>query len=186
MDVENTKTNCSHAVDSRGKFGGIVPIKYFGNGLLMAVTKEITIAELIGENGLAISAQVVLQSILDITVDSIPALRKVRKGIEGREEVRWIWLPQNVVGTSWTGMQPFAKYVFGYGLPVSIMLSASAFEGTLGVVSANRVDGRSDRFNVYILFGKWLPYSSRGRPRVTGILLSTWLKWSWDVLWHVK
>jgi hypothetical protein len=150
MDIENTETNYSHAVDLRGRFGDIVPIEYFGDGLLMGVTENISVAELIGGPGLAKAAQAIRQSILDITVDSMPALLKVREGIEGREEMRWIWHPQNVVGTSWTGMQPFTKYDFGYGLPVSIRLSASAFEGTLGVLPANRIDGKSDGFDVYI------------------------------------
>jgi hypothetical protein len=154
LDLENTKTRCGHAVDTRGRFGGTVPKEYFGNGFTMGVTEDITIAQLIGEDGLPKAAQAMRQSILDVKENSIPALVSVRKGIQGREQMSWIFQPQNIMGTSWTGMQPFTKYDFGYGLPVSISLLASSYEGTVGVLPANRVGTKSDGFDVYVSLEK--------------------------------
>ena len=154
LDVENTKSNCAHAVDTRGRFGDIVPKEYFGNGFCIGVTENLTIAKLIGDTGLPKAAQAIRQSILDVKESSIPAFVKVRKGIEGRERMRWIWAPQNVMSTSWTGMQGFTNYDFGYGLPASIRRSAINYEGALGVLPANRMDGKSDGFDVYVALEK--------------------------------
>lgn len=154
MDLENTETNYAHPVDTRGRFGQAVPKDYFGNGFIMAVSKSFTVGELLGEGNLKKVAQAIRQSTLNVNKNSIPDLVNVRKGIEGKEEMRWIWHPQNVVGTSWTGMQVFQKYDFGFGLPVSIRLPVPPFEGTLGVLPASTVEGKSDGFDVYVVLEK--------------------------------
>ena len=151
---ENTKTRCTHAVDSRGRFRDTVPKEYFGNGFIMGVTEDIPIAQLIGKDGLPKAAQALRQSILDVKENSIPAVVSVSRGIQGREQMSWIFQPQNIMGTSWTGMQPFIKYDFGYGLPASIRMMASSFEGTVGVLPANRVGTKSDGFDVYVSLEK--------------------------------
>lgn len=150
LDVASTATNCAHAVNTRGRLGDKVPKEYFGNGFTMAVTENFVVDQLIGEGSLPKAAQAMRQSILDVTEDSIPAIVNVRKGIEGREMMRWMWAPQNVMGTSWTGMQPFTKYDFGNGLPDSLRLAVGTFDGTFGVLPANKIGGKSDGFDVYI------------------------------------
>lgn len=51
-------------------------------------------------------------------------------------------------------MQPFTKYDFGYGLPDSIRLALGTFDGTFGVLPANRIGGKSEGFDVYISLEK--------------------------------
>jgi hypothetical protein len=154
LDLANTTTNCAYAINIRKRFGDKVPNEYFGNGFLMAVTENIVIDQLIGEGSLPKVAQAIRHGILDVTEDSIPAIVTVRKGIKGRETMRWVWAPQNVIGTSWVGMQPFTKYDFGNGLPDSIRLAVGTFDGTFGVLPANKIDGKSDGFDVYISLEK--------------------------------
>jgi hypothetical protein len=151
IDPRSTESTFSHAAEIRGKFGNLVPKDYFGNGFCVAVSTPLHVADLIGDISLAKVAEAVRQSTLDVTAETIPNLVKVRKGIEGREEMRYIWHPQNVVGTSWMGMQAYTKYDFGFGLPVSIRLPTPPFEGVFGIMPASRIDGRVDGFDVYVV-----------------------------------
>lgn len=151
MDIEKAKTEYAHPVDSRGKFSERVPQEYFGNGFIVAVSENLSIGTLIGEGGLQKAAQAIRQSTLDLNRDSIPDHVRVRKGIEGREEIRWNWQPQNVIGSSWMGMQVFQKYDFGFGLPASIRTPVPPFDGVIGMLPAAGVDGKSNGVDVYIV-----------------------------------
>lgn len=151
IDVETKDSSFSHAVDVRGKWGGLVSPDYLGNGFLVTLSDSIPVRELIGSPNLARIAETIRHCTTLINENSIPDLAKVRKGIEGKEEMRWIWHPQNVVGTSWTGMRTYSEYDFGFGLPVTIRLPLPAFEGVFGVMPATRVNGKVDGLEIYVV-----------------------------------
>lgn len=126
----------------RGKFASK---DYFGTGFLVSSSDAFPVSELIGpEIDLSKVALAIRKSTGNIVESSIPDLVKVRKGIEGTEEMRYIWHPQNVVATSWTGVQAYTRYDFGWGLPVSVRLPVSPFEGVFYVMPGNRKEGGFD------------------------------------------
>ncbi|KAH8900746.1 putative trichothecene 3-O-acetyltransferase [Thozetella sp. PMI_491] len=149
-DLETATTEYAHPIDSRGKFGK-VSMEYFGNGFIMLPTQPILISELIGDGGIAKSAELVRLSIQSFDAESIPDLLRVRRGIVGKEEMRWIWRPENVIGTSWGGMRAMELYDFGFGLPVSVRLPVPPFEGVVGVLPANMLEGSTGGFDVYVV-----------------------------------
>lgn len=151
IDVEKTESSFSHAVDVRGKWAGQVSPDYVGNGFLVTLSDSIPLKELIESPNLARIAETIRHCTTLINENSIPDLVKVRQGIEGKEEMRWIWHPQNVVGTSWTGMRAYTEYDFGFGLPMTIRLPLPAFEGVFGVMPATRIDGKVDGLEVYVV-----------------------------------
>ncbi len=150
----SSKTTYNHAVDARNRFGSLVPNKYFGNAFIMTCSKPITVESLLSDKGLALAAQAVRESILDFKENSIPDLLKVKRGIEDSQKMVWDWNPDNVVGTSWTGMKALTGYDFGFGLPATIRTSVLSFEGAVGVLPAAAEAGESDGLDVFIVMEK--------------------------------
>ncbi|KAJ5481901.1 hypothetical protein N7475_000713 [Penicillium sp. IBT 31633x] len=154
MDAASTKSNYSHPVDTRGRFPSLVRKEYFGNGFIMALTESISIDALISEGGLAQAASAIRQSILDVKSTSIPDLVHVRRGIQGSQTMEWDWQPQNVMGTSWTGMRLLEAYDFGFGFPKALRIPVPPYEGLLGVLPAVGEDGQKDGFDVFVVMEK--------------------------------
>ncbi|KAH8651047.1 putative trichothecene 3-O-acetyltransferase [Xylariales sp. PMI_506] len=153
LDLATATTSYAHPVDTRGKFGGgVVPDEYFGDGAVMIATKRILVSELIdGEVGIARGAQLIRRSTQTCTVDTIPNMVNAIHGIRDVEEMRWIWHPENAMGSSLAGMKVMEKYDFGFGLPVSFRVSAVPFDGLLGVLPGNRIGADPGGFDIYLV-----------------------------------
>jgi hypothetical protein len=142
-----TTTKYLHPVGTRGRFG--VPDEYFGNAFVMAFAEQ-RIDALLAEGGLAAAARAVRQSSSYVVESSVPDIARVLKGIEGQMEARWLLHPHDILGTSWTTLRVFSEYDFGRGLPVAIRPLPPSYPGSVRVLPADRIDGKSDGLMVHL------------------------------------
>jgi hypothetical protein len=142
-----------HPVGTRGRFGGRVPNEYFGNAFVMTFAEQ-SIDALLGEGGLAGAARAVRQSSSYVTESSVPDIARLLKGIEGREQARWMLQPHNILGTSWHTVRVFSEFDFGWGLPTALRPLPPSYPGSVRILPADRIDEKSDGLMAHVSLEK--------------------------------
>lgn len=95
------------------------------------------------------------QSSSYVTENSVPDIARLLKGIEGREQARWTLQPHNILGMSWHTVRVFSpEFDFGWGLPTALRPLPPSYPGSVRMLPADRIDGKSNGLIAHVSLEK--------------------------------
>lgn len=123
-----------HAVNGRGRAGEPIPDRYIGTAITLPQSKNLTVAEVLGdlETALPILARNIRDSINTVNPEYIADLVKFASGSHNLQwselDMHWV-LGLDCMAFDWHTMKSYQEHDFGFGKPAALRWPHPGFEG---------------------------------------------------------